>query len=375
MSFLVLLAAVFLAFANGANDNFKGVASLYGSWLASYRAAMTWATIATVAGSLCSFIMAEALLHRFTGKGLVPDALVASQPFVLAVAFAAATTVLLASRLGFPVSTTHALLGAMAGAGLAAAGVSALSLGALGKGFIAPLLLGPVAAISLAGITFALIDRLRKRYGSTRADCLCVGVPTAEITVAADGATAVVRLGRSIASLQALPVETCVAQTPGALLGIQAGRMLDALHWVSAGAVSFGRGLNDTPKIAALLLIVRTVAPAWDIALVATAMALGGLLGARKVAETMSHRITTLDPAEGLVANVTTATLVLSASLFGLPMSTTHVSVGSLFGIAMTTRQANAPMIHGIVLSWLITLPCAAAVAGGAMIAMRLAGL
>jgi PiT family inorganic phosphate transporter len=374
VSFLLLLAAAFLAFANGADDNFKGVASLYGSGLASYRAALTWATVMTVAGSLCSFILAEALLQRFTGKGLVPDALVVSQPFVLAVAAAAAATVLLASRLGFPVSTTHALLGAMAGAGLAAAGVSALSLGSLGKGFLAPLLLGPIVALSLAGLAYALIDRLRPRFRAARTDCLCIGVEASLIATGAAGTLVVTRSAGPVVRLEALPVDDCVAQSPGAVIGVQASRLLDGLHWASAGAVSFARGLNDTPKIAALLLIVRTVTPAWDIALVATAMAIGGLLGARKVAETMSHRITKLDPTEGLVANITTAALVLSASVFGLPMSTTHVSVGSLFGIAATTRQANTHMMRGIVLSWVITLPCAAALGAALVTVLRLAG-
>jgi len=66
----------------------------------------------------------------------------------------------------------------------------------------------------------------------------------------------------------------------------------------------------------------------------------------------------------GFTANLTTAILVVLASLFGLPVSTTHVSVGSLFGIGLTTGKANLGTINAIVLSWLITLPCAAVVGG-----------
>ena len=93
-------------------------------------------------------------------------------------------------------------------------------------------------------------------------------------------------------------------------------------------------------------------------------MALGGLLNARKVAETMSKRITAMNHGQGFTANLTTAILVVFASLSGLPVSTTHVSVGSLFGIGLTTGQANLRVINAIVLSWLVTLPCAAVFAG-----------
>lgn len=98
----LFLATCFLAYSNGANDNFKGVASLYGSRTASYRTAISWATITTFAGSITAIFLAQALLKRFSGKGLVPDSIVGSQQFLLAVALGAALTVILATRFGFP---------------------------------------------------------------------------------------------------------------------------------------------------------------------------------------------------------------------------------------------------------------------------------
>ncbi len=77
----------------------------------------------------------------------------------------------------------------------------------------------------------------------------------------------------------------------------------------------------------------------------------------------MSLRITTLNHQQGLAANIATALLVLLASLAGLPVSTTHVSVGALTGIGITSRCADWSVIRGIVLSWLLTLPCGAVVA------------
>ena len=89
-------------------------------------------------------------------------------------------------------------------------------------------------------------------------------------------------------------------------------------------------------------------------------MGVGGLLNARKVAETMSHKITQMNHGQGFSANVATGLLVIAATKFGLPVSTTHVSVGALFGIGLTTRQSNLKVISGILLSWILTLPCAA---------------
>jgi PiT family inorganic phosphate transporter len=122
--------------------------------------------------------------------------------------------------------------------------------------------------------------------------------------------------------------------------------------------------LNDTPKIAALALIVPGLAPSGGVALAAAAIAAGGLIGARRVAETMSHKITKLDHEEGFASNLATGVLVILAGGFGLPVSTTHVSVGSLFGIGAVTGQLNMRTMAGVALSWLVTLPCAAACAG-----------
>ena len=136
-------------------------------------------------------------------------------------------------------------------------------------------------------------------------------------------------------------------------------KMLDGLHFLSAGMVSFARGLNDAPKIAAVALIGGGLSVQGGILVVAVAMACGGLLHARGVAETMAHKVTRMSPGEGLAANMATAMLVLMASRFGLPVSTTHVSVGSLVGIGTVTGKGNPSMILTILASWVITLPLA----------------
>jgi PiT family inorganic phosphate transporter len=92
-------------------------------------------------------------------------------------------------------------------------------------------------------------------------------------------------------------------------------------------------------------------------------MAVGGWLNARKVADTMAHKITGLNSGQGLAANLATALLVNTATWHGLPVSTTHVSVGALLGIGITTRQAHWKPVLGVLASWVVTLPCAALLA------------
>lgn len=315
---LLFLAVVFVAYANGANANFKGVASLYGSGTTSFRIASWWGTGTTFAGALTAIFIAEGMLQKFSGRGLVPDTLTQSTEFLLAVAIGAAAANLLATRLGFPVSTTHMLVGALIGAGLVG-GDHTVHLEALGKNFVRPLLLSPLLAILLGMLFYGILKAAR---------------------LAPDHRT----------------------------------KTLDALHFLSGGAVSFARGLNDTPKIAALLLVAKALDIRWGLAAVAVAMAVGGLLDARRVAETLAKKITDMNPGQGFAANLATAVLATTASWHSLPVSTTHVSVGALLGIGIATRQAKWKSVSQIVLSWIVTLPAAAILAALAMAIARLVG-
>jgi PiT family inorganic phosphate transporter len=360
---LLFFATCFLAYSNGANDNFKGVASLFGSRTCNYRTAISWATVTTFAGSITSIFLAQTLLKKFSGKGIVPDHFVGSEIFLLAVAIGAGLTVILATLTGLPISTTHALTGAIIGCGLVAVG-RAVNFGALGKGFVLPLLLSPVLAIVIAGILYLVFHALRIATGTTKEWCICLG--TDERLVAMPQPSSVLAL-RSVTSTITLSVdeqENCRERYAGSFLGIGSQQIMDIAHFFSAGTVSFARGLNDTPKIVALLLLWKTLDIHWGFTAVAIVMAIGGLLNARKVAETMSKKITTMNHGQGFTANLATATLVVLASVFGLPVSTTHVSVGSLFGIGLTTGNANLRMMSAIVVSWLVTLPCAAIIGG-----------
>ena len=118
------------------------------------------------------------------------------------------------------------------------------------------------------------------------------------------------------------------------------------------------------------MFVLEALSVRTNLLLVATVMAVGGLLQARKVGETVAHRITRMNHAQGFVANLVTSCLVLTASASGLPVSTTHVSCGSLFGIGLITGQANVGVIRQVVSSWLLTLPLAAVLAGVASLVL-----
>jgi len=307
ITILLFFAAGFVAFTNGANANFKGVASLYGSGTASFRQALLWGTATTLAGSIAAAFLAEGMLNKFSGRGIVPNSLLESQEFLCAVAIGGAMTSFLATRFGFPVSTTHALVGAILGAGLAGSGTE-VNIAALGSSFVYPLIFSPMIALVLGGVTYLVLKLMRLAPNH---------------------------------------------RTP----------TLDVFHYLSAGAASFARGLNDTPKMVALMVAVPNLGLRWGFVIVAATIALGGLLDARRVAETLGKKVTEMNPGQGFAASLVTAGLVTTASFHSLPVSTTHVSVGALLGIGVTTGQAHWRTVGEILLAWVSTVPCGAILA------------
>ena len=246
-------------------------------------------------------------------------------------------------------------MGALVGAGLVAVG-SAVNFSKLGTTFFLPLVLGPVLAVVLGSLLYALLRQGRRAAGITEESCVCVGnkwVPMASAPTAAFTAVPTLQVGLDTR-------ENCQSQYQGTFLGVNFQPLINNLHYVSAAAVSFARGLNDTPKLVGLLLVCRFFQMPVNVLILAAAMAVGGLLNARRVADTMSKKISQLNHGQGFTANLVTSLLVIVASKFGLPVSTTHVSVGSIYGIGLVNKTANSREIAKIGLSWLLTLPVAA---------------
>ena len=357
MLIVLLIVTFFLAYANGANDNFKGVATLYGSRTLNYKAALTLATLATLAGSISSVYLADGLIKSFSGKGLVPVEIISNPAFLVSVGLGAALTVILATCLGFPISTTHSLIGGLVGAGLMAVG-SAVDFSHMGKAFALPLLVSPVLAVILGGALYLLFSQMRKYLGLKKESCLCIG-ETRELVPVSDGVLARQPDSLSLDGIQLADSALCQDLYTSKVLNISLQKILNGAHVLSALMVSFARGLNDTPKIAGLMSVAMLIKVEVSLGLIALVMALGGVLQARKVAETMSDKITDINHGQGFSANIVTSFLVLVASKMGVPVSTTHVSVGSIFGIGAVTGEPDKKMIGKILLSWLVTLPVA----------------
>lgn len=358
---ILLIAAVFLAYANGANDNIKGVATLIGSQTLNYKKALIWATVTQIAGSITSIFFAAKLVKAFSGKGLIASEIAVSPEFLLAVALGAALTVMLATITGFPISTTHALTGALVGAGFVLASDS-LNIGMLGKTFFLPLLVSPLLALLLAAIVYVIFRFLRYKLGITKEWCICFEQGQEECVPVNQSSMSIFR-EEAITPPAHFVVKSnreCSLRYSGNIVGLNSQKILDFFHILSAGVVCFARGLNDTPKIVALLLVLKGVGLSWGMVLVGVGMAVGGVLSAKKVANTISNKITSMNHGQAFSANLVSGILIIFASGFGVPVSTTHISVGAIFGIGSVSGSADYHMIKKIVASWVITLPVAA---------------
>ena len=195
------------------------------------------------------------------------------------------------------------------------------------------------------------------------ADCACVIAPAPALGAQGDGGLALASVAVSPAPTFVLADDAHCRRQPGLIARLALPDLADRAHVLSAAAICFARGVNDTPKLAALLLAGQVMAAPTAVILIAAVMAAGGLIYARRVAETMSRRVTRLDHGQGLAANLITTVLVLLASKFGLPVSTTHVSVGSIAGVGAAAGTLDRTTVRNIALAWAVTLPMAAALA------------
>lgn len=347
-----IMAALFLAYANGANDNFKGVATVWASGIANYRTALIWATATTLLGSLAAIGLASSLVAVFTGKGLVAGVLVGTPAFSTAMAVGAGVTVFAATLLGMPISTTHSLTGALLGSALASR--YQINFDHFVTSFAFPLVISPLIAVSVVVI-------ISKSYEAFPHKLLAVGVGSSFRRNRALAATGLQSAGNSPADARVTEDDAC----PRRVRADQKSAIVlrDALHFASAGAVGFARGLNDTPKIAAIVLGTKALNLEIGISLIAVTIALGGILHSGKVAQTMSHRISVINRTDGLIGNLVTSALVVFASKWGVPVSTTHVSTGAIFGLGVVKGTLNWRVFSNIFLAWVITIPAALIIA------------
>jgi inorganic phosphate transporter, PiT family len=362
---LLAFALVFaLAFANGANDVSKAIATLVGSGVTDYRSAIAWGTVWTVIGAAVAVFVARAMINTFS-HDLVQTGTIIEPAATLAVLTGAMAWVLFASRTGLPVSTTHALTGAIVGTGLVAFAGEGLIWSAIGKKIALPLLFSPFLALTVSLLIHPAVRALARKWEGA---CLCV-MPASRALVSIDarGGTRTLFQTTSFGSpVMAVPSQCDRAGLQGLVVG------LDTIHWISSGLASFARGTNDAPKIVAMLLLGSATA-AWPSASsqlaafggVALAMGLGSYFGGLRVTEVLAEKVTRMDHAEGLSANLTTSLLVLVSGTLGLPVSTTHISSSAIIGIGLLKgwNSVRWTTVRGMVLAWVVTLPASALLA------------
>lgn len=364
ISLLAFSLAFALAFANGSNDVSKAIATLVGSGVTNYRSAIAWGTVWTVIGAGMAAFIASAMINTF-GHGLVQPGTVIGPTVSLAVLIGAMAWILFASRVGFPVSTTHALTGAIVGTGLLAFSGEGLIWGAIGKKIALPLLLSPFLALTLSLLIHPAVRTLAKKWDGA---CLCV-MPASRALVAIDlngGTRTLFQTTSFNQPIVAVPSQCDRAGLRGLVMG------LDTFHWTSSGLASFARGTNDAPKIVAILLIGSTTT-AWPSSSlqfivfggIAIAMGLGSYLGGLRVTEVLAEKVTKMNHAEGLSANLTTSSLVFASGFLGLPVSTTHISSSAIIGIGLLKGRNNVrwKTVRNMVMAWVVTLPASALLA------------
>ncbi len=350
MTALLIALTLGLAYANGANDVSKGIATLVGSGVTNYRRAALWGTMWTIVGGVLAGLLVSGLVATFSGRAVLASVPVGGC-FPVAVATGAIGWLAIATLTGLPVSTTHALLGGLCGAGIAAQGVSGVMWGAIGSKAALPLAVSPFLAIALMAALFPLI-----RLGFRRFERYCVCLERQELALAVpDGTAAMV----SASPLTVIAGADCPPQV------LTRVNLLDSLHWLSSGLTSLFRGLNDTPKILALGVTAAAAAglsqPSLYV-LVALAMGAGSYVAGARVTATLAGKITRMTPGEGFAANLVTSLLVASASGLALPVSTTHVSSSAIIGFGLYNRDVRWRTVIDMLFAWLVTIPVAAGI-------------
>jgi inorganic phosphate transporter, PiT family len=361
MELLIFALVLALAYANGTNDVSKAIATLVGSGITNYRAAILWGTFWTMVGAGAAALVAGAMVKTFS-QGLVQAGTSIPPTVAMAVLAGAMAWVLCASYTGLPVSTTHALTGAIVGAGVAALAGETLVWPAIIKKIALPLLFSPLLSLAVSWLLYPLMRRLSARWEGA---CLCL-MPASHALITVDAQ------GNTRTLFQALSLTQPVMAVPSrcdrtGLRGLVVG--LDTVHWLSSGLASFARGTNDAPKIVAMLLLGSATAtwPSSSFQLtafggVALAMGLGSYVGGIRVTRVLAENVTKLDHVQGLSANLATSSLVLLSGTLGLPVSTTHVSSSAIIGIGLRkgVRAVSWSTVRHMVLAWIVTLPATA---------------
>lgn len=326
---LALLFGFYMAWNIGANDVANAMGTSVGSKALSLLQAVILAAALEFSGA---FLAGDAVSETLQKKILPPETLsLPPEMFILGMLSALlATGILLqiASYFGLPVSTTHAIVGAVTGFGALVGGMSAVSWSTVGK-IALSWVLSPLFSGLAAYFLFSFAKQFVRRLAA----------PQGNVTVGQEGTE----------------------------------KIFTFLQIGSASLVAFAHGANDVANaigpVAAILATLKKGAPPLEAAVPTWLLALGGggiVLGLAtwgwRVIETVGKKITELTPMRGFAAEFGAASVIFLASRWGLPVSTTHALVGALIGVGLAqgTKALNLFVIWEIVISWIVTIPLCA---------------
>ena len=394
------LFGLYMAWSIGANDVANSMASAVGSGSISVKHAIIAASVCEFAGA----VLVGAHVTDTVRKGIVPPEPLAGNPSVLALGMAcallsAAVWLHVATWRGMPVSTTHSIVGAVAGFGVVAAGWGAVDWSKMGK-IVASWFVSPVAGGVAAFFIFKLIRRtiLAKERPTPAAvqvvpfiAFFVVAVVTlatvykglthliaGDVTWLAGNRTFFVAGGAAL--LAALVSRVLIARylrnsdalpLPEQLSMVE--RVFTPLVIISSCCVAFAHGANDVANavgpLAAVVDIVCTgtvkmkvAVPLWVLALGGTGIVLGLVSFGYRVMHTVGHGITEMTPSRGVAANIAATTTVLVCTRLKMPISTTHTLVGAILGVGFARGLGAVDMrvARNIFGAWAVTVPSAA---------------
>ena len=396
---LLLLACLFgffMAWGVGAND----VANAMGTSVGSRALTIKQAIVVAMVFEFCGAYLAGGQVTETIKSGIVDASLISPELMVLGMMsalLAAGTWLLIASMKGWPVSTTHSIVGAVIG--FAAVGISMDAVKWSGVGpivaswVISPVLSGVVAFGLFMSVQKLIIDTDSPFKNAKRFVPLYMfltGFMVAVMTLSKGLKHIGLNLSGNQSLLLAVAVGVLVMLLGVAILSrIHVDEEADkAFHFSSvekvfavlmiftACSMAFAHGSNDVANavgpLAAIVGVIQSggeavgakaALPSWVLLLGAVGIVIGLATYGYKVIATIGKEITELTPSRGFAAELATATTVVGASAIGLPVSTTHTLVGAVLGvgIARGIGALNLGVIGSIFMSWIITLPVGAA--------------
>jgi PiT family inorganic phosphate transporter len=314
----VLGLAVLFDYINGFHDTANAIATSVSTRALRPEHAILMSATANFVGALTGTAVAKTIS---SGLATTPGGS-AGQTIVAAALIGAIIWNLITWRFGIPSSSSHALIGGLLGAVIVSVGTSAIIVdGVLGK-VILPLILSPIVGVIGGFLLMVILLNVFQRANPHRIN-----------------------------------------------------ERFRRLQLVSAAFMAFSHGSNDAQKtmgimtlalIAAGVLPHDSTIPLWVIILAATAMSLGTAAGGWRIIKTMGQRVVKLDPVHGFAAETTAATIILTASHFGMPVSTTHVISSAIIGVGASDRLSAVRwgVAGNIVIAWILTIPASALAAG-----------